>query len=229
MKKRVIRGKLIRENWMNDNGLSDVMNLIKKQKWEILFRRRELMHVTACKEFFANLTVSLFKKKEVATSIVRGVKIDLDSMILASILGVPGNTGICEYIKDFWEETKFCMPQEITRKFANDKMITTARKTFLTMCQLKRENGVWWLGTGEQRRRDDEEEIPTENVKNEEAANEGEEVHQDDFEWEVVNEEDEIQGESGSAEKFYDAEDEVQGSADVIKEVPEVPAPVSAQ
>ncbi|GAB2278809.1 hypothetical protein Dimus_013483, partial [Dionaea muscipula] len=30
-------------------------------------------------------------------------------------------------------------------------------ETFLTMCQLKRENGVWWLGSGENRRRDDEE------------------------------------------------------------------------
>ncbi|GAB2278404.1 hypothetical protein Dimus_013088 [Dionaea muscipula] len=37
------------------------------------------------------------------------------------------------------------------------------------------------------------------------------------------------QGESGSGEKFYDAEDEVQESPEVNEEVPAVPAPSSAQ
>ncbi|GAB2285930.1 hypothetical protein Dimus_020361 [Dionaea muscipula] len=100
-------------------------------------------------------------------------------------------------------------------------------ETFLTMCKLKRENGVWWLGMGEQRRRDDEaeevnNEAPAENIEHEEV-NEEEEV-QNDFDWEAVHKEAEIQRESGSAEKFYDAEDEVQGSEDVIEEVPDVPA-----
>ncbi|GAB2281494.1 hypothetical protein Dimus_016081 [Dionaea muscipula] len=122
------------------------------------------MHVAACKEFYANLTVSLSKKKEVATSMVRRVKIELDNMILASILGVPDNTGICEYIKEVWQESKYIKPLEITRKFANDEMITTARR-----------------------------------------------------------------GESGSVEKFCDAEDEVQGAVEVVEEVPEVPAQTSAQ
>ncbi|GAB2278632.1 hypothetical protein Dimus_013309 [Dionaea muscipula] len=197
---------------MNDIGLSDVINLIKRQKWERLFRRRELMHVAAYEEFYANLTVSLFKKKEVETSMVRGVKIELDSMILASIQGVPGNTGICEYIKDVWEETKFFKPLKITRKFSNDEIITAARRVKST--DIKHFE------------RDDEEEIPAKNVENEEAAIEGEEVLQDNFEWEVVNEEDEIQGESGSAENFYDAKDDVQGSSDLIEKVPEMPAPV---
>ncbi|GAB2272753.1 hypothetical protein Dimus_007572 [Dionaea muscipula] len=90
----------------------------------------------------------------------------------------------------------------------------------------------------EPKRRDDEDEAPAENKENVEV-NEGEEVQQD-FDWEAVIDEVEIegeevhegaevQGESGSAEKFYDAEDEVQGSADVIEEVPEVPTLVSAQ
>ncbi|GAB2271083.1 hypothetical protein Dimus_005932 [Dionaea muscipula] len=123
------------------------------------------MYVAACKEFYPNLTVSMFKEKEVARSKVRGVQIELDSMILASILGVPGNNDICEYIKDVWEESKYCKPLEITKKSANHDMITAARR--------------------------------------------------------AVNEKAEVQGESGSAEKFYDAKDEVQGSADVIEEVPE--------
>ncbi|GAB2290336.1 hypothetical protein Dimus_024615 [Dionaea muscipula] len=257
------------------------------------------MHIAACKEFYANLTVYLYKKKEVARS------------------------------REAWEESKYIKPLEITKKFANDDMITAARRvrstemkpfqrflyfvvmkivvptfgkrdttsfmdltymdhiltrrlvnlprlmmrhmayvisvenhelpygewltmvfeafnvplidkqgqepqrydffeeTFINMYQLKREQGVWWLEIGGIRRRDDEDEIPAENDPNEEVAEEGE--NQEDFEWEVVNEEAENQGGSGSTEKFYDAEDEVQGSADVSEEIPEVSAHVSAQ
>ncbi|GAB2288347.1 hypothetical protein Dimus_022679 [Dionaea muscipula] len=285
--------------------------------------------MAACKEFYKNLTVTLTKKKEVARSSVRGVKIEMDSMTLALILGVPGNNGICEYIKEVWQESKFIKPIEITRNFANDELINVARRvklikmkpfqrflhfvvmkivvprfgkrdttsfmdlmymdhiltrrlvnlprlmmrhmtyvisvenhelpygdwltmvfeafnvplidkqggepkrydffeeTFLNMCQLKREQGVWWLEIGGIRRRDDEDEIPVENDQNEEAVEEGQ--NQEDFEWEAVNEEAEIQGESGSAEKFYVAEDEVQGAANVVEEVPEVPAQVLTQ
>ncbi|GAB2278666.1 hypothetical protein Dimus_013342 [Dionaea muscipula] len=259
------------------------------------------MHVAAYKEFYANLTVSMSKEKEVSRIRVRGVNIELDSMILASILGIPGNTGICEYTTDVWEESKFCKTLEIKKKFTNDDMITTARRvkstemkpfqrflhfmvmknlvrrfgkrdttsfmdltymdhlltwrlvnlprvisvpahelpygdwltmvfeafniplidkqgeeprrydffeeTFLNMCQLKREQGVWCLEIGGIRRRDDEDEVPAENDQNEEVENE-EQNNESDFEWEA---------------------DEVQGSADVVNEVQEVPAPVSEQ
>ncbi|GAB2286298.1 hypothetical protein Dimus_020715, partial [Dionaea muscipula] len=36
--------------------------------------------------------------------------------------------GICEYIKELWEESKYTKPLEITRKFANDETITEARR-----------------------------------------------------------------------------------------------------
>ncbi|GAB2290174.1 hypothetical protein Dimus_024456, partial [Dionaea muscipula] len=85
-----------------------------------------------------------------------------------------------------------------------------------------REQGVRWLDIGGIRRRDVEDEIPAENDQNEEVANEGH--NQEDFEWEAVNEEAEIQGESGSAKKFFDTEDDVQGDVDVVEEVPDVPA-----
>ncbi|GAB2272756.1 hypothetical protein Dimus_007575 [Dionaea muscipula] len=232
------------------------------------------MHVAACKEFYANLTVSISEKKEAARSCVRGAKIELDGMILAGILSVPGNNEICEYIKDIWEEGKYYKPLEITKKFANNDLITVARRvkstemklfqrflhfivmknvaprfgkrdttnfmdltymdhlltrrlvnlprvmlkhmtyvisvenhelsygdwlimvfeafyvplvdklgeepksydcfeeTFLTICQLRRIDGVWWLGTSENRRRDDEDEALTENIQNEEVENE---------------------------------------------------------
>ncbi|GAB2281046.1 hypothetical protein Dimus_015657 [Dionaea muscipula] len=215
--------------------------------------------------------------------------------------------GICEYIKEVWEESKYIKPLEITRKFANDELINEARRnvaprfgkrdttsfmdltymdhlsmrrlvnlprvmmrhmsyvisvkdhevlygdwmtmvfeafdvplidkqgeepkwydffeeTFLTMCQLKRENGVWWLGSGENRRRDDEEAAPAQN----EEMNEEERV-QLDFDWEAVVDEAALQGESGSGEKFYGAEDEVQGCTRVVEEVREVPTPTSVQ
>ncbi|GAB2294484.1 hypothetical protein Dimus_028690 [Dionaea muscipula] len=50
------------------------------------------MHTAACKEFYANLIVFIYKKKEIARSRVRGVEIEFDSMKLASILNVPGHT-----------------------------------------------------------------------------------------------------------------------------------------
>ncbi|GAB2272829.1 hypothetical protein Dimus_007648 [Dionaea muscipula] len=40
------------------------------------------------------------RKKDVAKSKVRGVEIEFDHTMLASILGIPGNNGICEYIKE---------------------------------------------------------------------------------------------------------------------------------
>ncbi|GAB2290140.1 hypothetical protein Dimus_024423 [Dionaea muscipula] len=116
----------------------------------------------------------------------------------------------------------------IDKQGAEPKRYDFFEETFLNICQLKKEQGVWWLEIGGIHRRDDEDEVPAENEQNKEVEKEAQN-DEDDFEWEAVNEEAEIQGESGSAEKFYDAENEAQGSADVIEEVPEVPAPVSDQ
>ncbi|GAB2276343.1 hypothetical protein Dimus_011073 [Dionaea muscipula] len=162
----------VRESWMNDNGLSNVMELIKRQKWEKLFKRRELVHVDAVKEFYARLTMTHFKKKEVAKSSVRGVEFEFDHLRLTSIVGIPRNNGICEYIKD--------------------------------------------IGTGENRRRDDEIDAPVE------EAEEEEEAENPDFDWEAVVDEAADQGESVLGEKFYDAEDEIQESAAMVEEIPTV-------
>ncbi|GAB2290731.1 hypothetical protein Dimus_025004 [Dionaea muscipula] len=135
------------------------------------------MHTAACKEFYANLTVFIYKKKEIAKPRVKGVEIEFDSMKLASILDVPGHTGISEYIKEVWEESK---------------------------------------------RKDDDDEVLEEEVEEEEKD-------QIDFDWEAVVDEDAVEGESGSGEKFYDAEDEVQGSLEVNDEIPAVVTQASAQ
>ncbi|GAB2292228.1 hypothetical protein Dimus_026477 [Dionaea muscipula] len=254
-KKRVIRSKIVREGWMNDNGLSNVMELIKRQRWENLFKKRLLVHVDAVKEFYAKMTVVHLKKKDVIKSSVKGIGIEFDHERLATILGVPGRNGICEYIKEVWEESKYTKPLEITRRFANDEALTAARRvksgemkpfqrfihflvmkngeepkkydffedTFLTMCELTRENGIWWIGSGENRRRDEDVNAP------EEDAEEEEERNKDDFDWEAVIDEATVEGESGSGEKFYDAKEEAQGSLELHDEIPAEATPSSAQ
>ncbi|GAB2270217.1 hypothetical protein Dimus_005124 [Dionaea muscipula] len=258
---------------MIENGLRNVMDLIKRQRWEKLFKRRELVHVHAVKEFYARLTLSHFKKKDVARSRVRGVEIEFDHMRLASILGIPGNNGICEYIKEVWEESRYTKPLEITRNFANDNTIMAARRVksvemkpfqrlihFLVMknvvsrfgkrdttsymdliymenliarrfvnlprvmirhmsyvISLTRENGVWWIDTGENRRRDDEIEAPAEEVHEEEEV-------QNDFDWEAVVDEAVVQGESGSDDQFFDAQIDVEEPVIEAPAVPTFPA-----
>ncbi|GAB2281244.1 hypothetical protein Dimus_015849, partial [Dionaea muscipula] len=252
-------------------------------KWENLFKRRELVHIDAVKEFYAKMSVIHLKKKDVVKSKVRGVEMEFDHEKLATILGVPGTNGICEYIKDVWEESKHTKPLEITRRFANDENLMAARRVksgelkpfqrfvhFLVMknvvprfgkrdtssfldltymdhlmsrrlvnlprvmirhmsyvismkdhelpygdwlTMLTRENGVWWIGSGENRRRDDDVDAP------EEEATEEEEGNKDDFDWEALIDEAAVEGESGSGEKFYDAEDKEQGSPEVNEEI----------
>ncbi|GAB2286217.1 hypothetical protein Dimus_020641 [Dionaea muscipula] len=212
-------------------------------------------------------------KKDVVKSKVRGVEVEFDHEKLATILGIPGNNRICEYVKDVWGESKYIKPLEITRRFANNETLTAARRvqstemkplqrfvhfivmknivprfgkrdttsfmdltymdhlvnrrrinlprvmmrhmayvislkdhelpygdwmttvfeafgvplvnkkgeepkrydyfeeTFLTMCKLRREDGVWWIGSGENRRRDDDIDVPAEEEAEKEEEN----------------------------------------------------------
>ncbi|GAB2269267.1 hypothetical protein Dimus_004192 [Dionaea muscipula] len=64
------------------------------------------------------MTVIHLKKKDVVKSKVRGVEVEFDHEKLATILGIPGNNGICEYVKDVWEESKYIKPLEITRRLS---------------------------------------------------------------------------------------------------------------
>ncbi|GAB2302082.1 hypothetical protein Dimus_036103 [Dionaea muscipula] len=174
-----------------------------------------MVHVDAVKEFYAKLKMSHNRKKDMARSKVKGVEIEFDHLKLASILGVPGNNEICEYIKEFGVPL-------VDKKGEEPKKYDFFEETFLTMCKLTRENGVWWIGSGENRRRDDEMAALAEDVHEEEEG-------QNDFDWEPVIDEVADQGESGSGEKFYDAEDEIQEPAAVVEEVPAVVAQASAQ
>ncbi|GAB2290088.1 hypothetical protein Dimus_024378 [Dionaea muscipula] len=171
------------------------------------------MFEATCKEFYKNFTVSISKKKEVARSSVKGVKIELDGIILASILGVPGNNGI--------------LP---SHELPYGDWLTRVFKAY----HLKREQGLWWLGLGANRSRD-EDEAPAENVQNKEVGNEGQN-NQGDFDLVQVEEETELQEEeqaekeaevedSGSGEKFFDAMDDVEDPTGVTAPVPNVIAP----
>ncbi|GAB2293178.1 hypothetical protein Dimus_027384 [Dionaea muscipula] len=151
------------------------MELIKRQRWENLFKKRKLVHVDAVKEFYAKLTVIHLKKKDVVKSSVKGIGFEFDHEKLATILSVPGKNGICEYIKDVWEESKYTKPLEITRRVANNETLTAARRVKSVI---------------------------------DEAA---------------------VDGESGSGEKFYDAEDKDQGSPEVQEETPAAAPQSSAQ
>ncbi|GAB2268828.1 hypothetical protein Dimus_003772 [Dionaea muscipula] len=270
------------------------------------------------------MSVIHLKKKDIVKSKVRGVEIEFDHERLATILGVPERTGICEYIKEVWEESKYTKPLDITRRIANDETITAARRvkssemkpfqrfihflvmknviprfgkrdtssfmdltymdhlmarrlvnlprvmmrhmsyaismkdhelpygdwltmvfkafgvplvvkkgeepkrydyfeeTFLTMCKLTRENGVWWIGSRENRRRDDIDVPAVEETEKEEENQTG-------FDWEAVIDEAVVEGESGSSERFYDAEDETQGSPEMQEEIPAAAPQSSAQ
>ncbi|GAB2299870.1 hypothetical protein Dimus_033921 [Dionaea muscipula] len=160
------------------------------------------------------MTVIHLKKKDVVKSKVRGIEMKFDHEKLATILGVPGANGICEYMKEVWEESKYTKPLEITRRYANDENIMAARRV--------KENGIWWIGSGENRRRDDVD-APEEEAEEEDKGN------KDDFDWEAVIDEATVEGESGSGEKFYDAEDEAQGSPDMHDEIPAADTHGSAQ
>ncbi|GAB2297274.1 hypothetical protein Dimus_031384 [Dionaea muscipula] len=72
------------------------------------------------------MIVTHLKKKDVVKSKVRGVDLEFDHEKSATILGVPGKNGICEYIKEVWEESKYTKPLEITVRFANDDTIMKA-------------------------------------------------------------------------------------------------------
>ncbi|GAB2285864.1 hypothetical protein Dimus_020300 [Dionaea muscipula] len=138
------------------------------------------------------MSVIHLKKKDVVKSKVRGVEMEFDHEKLATILSVPGTNGIFEYIKDVWEESKYTKPLEITRRFANDENLMAARRV---------------------KRRDDDVDAPEEEAEAEEERN------QDDFDWEAVIDEAAVEGESGSEEKFYDAEDKGQDSPAENKEI----------
>ncbi|GAB2295160.1 hypothetical protein Dimus_029334 [Dionaea muscipula] len=178
------------------------------------------------------------KKKDVVKSSVKGISIEFDHERLAAILGVPGKNGICEYIKEVWEESKYTKPLEITRRFANDATIMKARRVqsiemkpsqrfihFLVMKNViprfgKRDTSSFLDLTYmdhlmARRRRDDDEATPEEEAESDDEGN------KDDFDREAIIDEATVEGESESDDQFYDAQ---VGEEEPVTETPAAPA-----
>ncbi|GAB2302799.1 hypothetical protein Dimus_036793 [Dionaea muscipula] len=144
------------------------------------------------------MSVVHLKKRDVVKSKVRGVDIDFDHEKLATILVKDHELPYGDWMTMVFEAFGVTL---VDKRGEEPKRYDFFEDTFLTMCKLTRENGIWWIGSGENRRRDDVVDAP------EEEAEEEDEGNKDDFDWEAVVEEAAVEGESGLGEKFYDAED----------------------
>ncbi|GAB2273719.1 hypothetical protein Dimus_008499 [Dionaea muscipula] len=172
------------------------------------------------------MTVIHLKKKDVVKSSVKGISIEFDHERLAAILDVPGRTGIREYIKEVWEESRYTKPLDITRRIANDETITAARRVkssemkpfqrFIHFLVMKNDHelpyGDWLTLIFEAFG------VPS-------VIKKGEEPKKYDFfedtfltMWGI-----------GVGEKFYDVEEEAQGSPELPDEIPAEATPSSAQ
>ncbi|GAB2266546.1 hypothetical protein Dimus_001548, partial [Dionaea muscipula] len=100
----------------------------------------------------------------------------------------------------------------VNKKGEEPKRYDYFKETFLTMCKLRKEDGIWWIGSGDNRRKDDDVDAPEGQAEKEDERN------KNDFDWEAVIDEAAVEGESGSGERFYDAEDETQGSQEVRRD-----------
>ncbi|GAB2290124.1 hypothetical protein Dimus_024409 [Dionaea muscipula] len=101
---------------------------------------------------------------------VRGVDLEFDNEKLATILGVHGKNGICEYIEEVWEESEYTKPLEITGRFANDATIMKAGR--VRSIEMKPSRKVYsFYGSGENRRRDDDEATQEEEAKGDDEGN----------------------------------------------------------
>jgi hypothetical protein len=95
-KRGVVRGKLVRVSYFQEQGLEVFLEKLRAQGWFELFTNTQL----GCSqpdivEFYANVTLA----DGVLCSTVNGVVIEVDAQALGVILGVP-NTGFDSYIRE---------------------------------------------------------------------------------------------------------------------------------
>ncbi|GAB2281251.1 hypothetical protein Dimus_015856 [Dionaea muscipula] len=143
------------------------------------------------------MTVIHLKKKDVVKSKVRGVEVEFDHEKLATILVKDHELPYGDWMTMVFEA--FGVPL-VNKKGEEPKRYDYFEETFLTMCKLRREDGVWWIGRGENRRRDDDIDVPKR------RRGEKEEENQTGFDWEAIIDEAATEGESGSDDQFYDAQ-----------------------
>ncbi|GAB2301716.1 hypothetical protein Dimus_035744 [Dionaea muscipula] len=110
----------------------------------------------------------------------------------------------------------------VNKKEEEPKRYDYFEETFLTMCKMTRENGAWWIESGENRRRDDVVNAPEEKDE-EEGGNQAE------FDWEAVIDVAAVEGESRSDEQFYDGQVDVEEPMNETPAASEVVAQASVQ
>ncbi|GAB2295776.1 hypothetical protein Dimus_029930 [Dionaea muscipula] len=101
---------------------------IETRDGKICSRKDYLSMLMLCQRILCKDDGDSLEEKGYCEVEVRGVDLEFDNEKLATILGVHSKNGICEYIKEVWEESKYTKPLEITRRFANDATIMKARR-----------------------------------------------------------------------------------------------------
>ncbi|GAB2290307.1 hypothetical protein Dimus_024585 [Dionaea muscipula] len=127
------------------------------------------------------MTVIHLKKKDVVKSSVKGIGIEFDHEQWLPYLVCMEEMECVNTSKSFW-----CTL--VNKKGEVPKMYDYFEETFLTMCKLRREDGIWWIGSGENRRRDNDVDAPEEEAEKEDERN------KDDFGRKAVIDEATIEG-----------------------------------
>ena len=95
-KRGVVRGKVVKVQYFQDQGLEVFLNKLKAQGWLDLFTNTQLVcSPPDLAEFYANVTLH----GEVITSTVNGVLVEVNAQALGVILGVP-STSFDLYLKE---------------------------------------------------------------------------------------------------------------------------------
>ncbi|GAB2280675.1 hypothetical protein Dimus_015302 [Dionaea muscipula] len=123
------------------------------------------------------------KKKDVVKSRVKGISIEFDHERLAAILDVLEEL-------EFVNTSRRYGKSQVIKKGEEPKKYDFFEDTFLTMCKPTGEDGIWWIGSGENRRRDDDEATPEEEAESDDEGN------KDDFDREAIIDEATVEGES---------------------------------
>jgi len=95
-KRGVVRGKLVKVSYFQEQGLEVFLDKLKAQGWYELFTNTQMgCSQPVVAEFYANVALS----GDVLTSTVNGVLIEVNAQALGVILGVPA-TGFDLYVRE---------------------------------------------------------------------------------------------------------------------------------
>ncbi|GAB2278767.1 hypothetical protein Dimus_013442 [Dionaea muscipula] len=165
-------------------------------------RKECLSMLIFVKEFYAKMTVIHLKKKDVVKSSVKGIGIEFDHEQCVCY------TWCARKKLESVNTSRRCGKSQGTQ----NHLILQEGLQMMKQSQLPeelnlvtRENGIWWIGSGENRRRDDDVNAP--GGRSEKRKKKG--IRMTLIGKAVINEAT-VEGESGSDDQFYDAQVEVE-------------------